>query len=162
MFCDFVLCARFFLNQPVDAVFFNTTSSSRQIVLFATARRKNGLVNTMAFLRVPEYSDDLLVLPVFPNSTLYQTQEEKRVLDCYTVTGIRITPVKVNEEYHIQYNGKMRLKRTLSQNVDVKLAVKWRSNLPTFDFSTDLSKRAMSEAMALENWSRDYFESLKR
>lgn len=116
----------------------------------------------MAFLRVPEYSDDLLVLPVFPNSTLYQTQEEKRVLDCYTVTGIRITPVKVNEEYHIQYNGKMRLKRTLSQNVDVKLAVKWRSNLPTFDFSTDLSKRAMSEAMALENWSRDYFESLKR
>lgn len=150
------------MRQPVDAVFFNTTSSSRQIVLFATARRKNGLVNTMAFLRVPEYSDDLLVLPVFPNSTLYQTQEEQRVLDCYTVAGVRITPVKVNEEYHIEYNGKMRLKRTLNQNVNVKLAVKWQSSLPTFDFSTDLSKRAMSEAMALENWSRDYFESLKR
>lgn len=116
----------------------------------------------MAFLRIPEYSDDLLVLPIYPNSTLYQTEHERSVEDCYTVAGIKITPVKLNQEYRIEYNGKMRLKRTLSQYVDVKLAATWRSESPTFDFSSDLSKSAMSEAMALENWSRDYFESLKR
>lgn len=131
-------------------------------MLFATARRKNGLVNTMAFLRVPDYSDDLLVLPVYPNSTLYQTDQEQTVRDSYAVAGIRITPVTPNREYRIEYSGKMRLKRSLSQNVDVQLAATWHSSLPTFDFSTDLSRNAMSEAMALQDWSRDYFESLKR
>lgn len=116
----------------------------------------------MAFLRIPEYSDDLLVLPVYPNSTLYQTEQEQNVRDSYTVAGIRITPVTPNREYRIEYNGKMRLKRTLSHEVDVQLAATWRSISPTFDFSTDLSKKAMSEAMALQNWSREYFDGLKR
>lgn len=116
----------------------------------------------MAFLRIPKYSDDLLVLPIYPNSTLYQTEQERAVQDSYAVAGIKITPVLLNREYRIEYNGKMRLKSTLNHNVDVKLAATWRSELPTFDFSSDLSKSAMSEAMALETWSRDYFESLKR
>lgn len=148
--------------QPVDAVFFNTSSENRQILVFATARRKNGVINTMGFLKIPEFSDDLLVLPIYPKSTLYQNEREQHTLDSYTVYGIKITPIKPNKEYRIEYNGKMRFEGTPDREFDVNINAMWCSNLPTFDFSTDISKKAMSEAMALEPWSRKYFNNLKR
>lgn len=126
------------------------------------ARRKNGLVNTMGFLRVPEFSKNLLMLPVSPYSSLYQTETEQSVLDSYTVAGIKITPVIPKKEYHLQYNGKMVTNSSERKEVDIQLLAVWRSNLPAFNFSTEISKIAMSEAMALEPWTRQYFDDLKR
>lgn len=146
----------------MDAVYFNTSSVSRQILLFATARRKNGLMNTIGMLRIPEYSKDLLVLPVFPETTLYQNKDEQQNLQYYSVSGIKIEPMVPMQEYQIEYNGKMRHENNLSKEIDVRFNVLWRTNLPTFNFSTDISRTAMSEAMALEHWNREYFNNLKR
>lgn len=143
-------------------MYFNTSSANHQIVVFATARRKNGLVNTMGFLKVPEFSKDLLVLPVFPDSTLQQTKEEQKNLDSYAVSGIKITSITPMCEYRIEYTGKMRSENNPSKELDIKLDTVWQTNLPAFNFSTDISKIAMSEAMALEPWSRKYFDNLKR
>lgn len=148
--------------KPVDSVYFNTSSEKREILVFALARRKNGLVNAMGFLKVPEYSNSLLVLPIHPESTLYQTEEEQAVMDCYTVAGMKITPIVPRKEYRLEYNGKMLVESALGRKVDIELAAVWRSKLPTFNFSNDVSKMAISEAMALEPWSRQYFDYLKR
>ncbi|XP_031628464.1 uncharacterized protein LOC116344172 [Contarinia nasturtii] len=148
--------------MPVDAVFFNTSSMSRQIVVFSAAKRRNGLVNSMGFLRVPDFSDNLLTFPSFPDTSLYQTESEQKDLSCYGVAGLKITPVVPNREYHLEYNGKMRLESAPYKEVDIELNVFWRSKLPAFNFSTGLSKIAMSTAMALQPWSRKYFEHLKR
>ena len=148
--------------QPVDAVFFNTSAANRQILAFSAARRKNGLINSMGFLKVPEYSANLLALPIFPQTSLYQTEEEQKVLNCYAVAGMKITPVVPKKEYHIEYIGRMLLESTPCKEVDVELNAIWRSNLPAFNFSTDVSKIAMSEAMALQPWSKEYFNILKR
>lgn len=130
--------------------------------MFALARRKNGLVNTMGFLKVPEFSDNMLVLPVHPQTSLYQTDKEQLAVDCYTVAGIKVTPIVPKAEYRLEYNGQMLVEPTLNKHVAIELSAVWRSNLPAFNFSTDISKTAMSEAMALEPWSRQYFDSLKR
>lgn len=143
-------------------MFFNTSSADQQILVFSTARRKNGLVNSMGFLKVPQYSNDLLVLPIFPQTSLYQTEKEQTIMNSYTVAGIKLTPVIPNEEYRIEYNGKMHLKSTPLKEVNVQLNSVWRSNLPSFNFSIDISKIAMSEALALEPWTRQYFNHLKR
>lgn len=143
-------------------MFFNTSSEDGQILLFATARRKHGLVNTLGMLKVPEYSNGILVLPVFPKSSLYQTKEEQNILDFYTVAGLQIRPIIPEKEYRIEYNGKLVIDDSFRKEVDVQMSVVWRSNLPTFNFSTDLSPASMSEAMALESWSRKYFDNLKR
>lgn len=148
--------------QPVDAVFFNTSATNRQILVFSAARRKNGIFNSMGFLKVPEYSSDLLVLPIFPQTTLYQTDEEQKMMNCYSAAGMKLTSIVPKREYRIEYKGKMLLESALCKEVDIELNAVWRSNLPTFNFSTDVSHSAMSEAMALELWTQEYFENLKR
>lgn len=146
----------------MDAVYFNTSAPNGQIVLFGTARRKHGLVNTLGMIKVPEYSDQFLVLPIFPGSTLHQTEEEQNVLEYYTVAGLKIKSIIPKKEYHIEYNGKMKFNSSISQEIDVELSAVWHSNMPMFNFSTNLSTIAMSEAMAAEPWSRQYFDNLKR
>lgn len=149
--------------QPVDAVYFNTSSVDKQIVVFSAARRKNGLFNAMGFLRVPEFSEKLLALPVFPDSTLHQNESEQKCMDSYSVAGIKLTSVTPMKEYRLEYVGKMKhLDGTSNKSVDVELNATWRTTLPAFNFSTDISKVAMSDAMARETWSRTYFDNLKR
>lgn len=135
---------------------------NRQIVAFSAARRKHGLVNSMGFIKVPEFRNDLLMFPSFPDTSLHQTEDERNNLNCYAVAGMKITPVLPNKEYHLEYNGKMLLKSAPCKKVDIEMNVIWRSSLPAFNFSTDMSKIAMSEAMAHQPWSREYFENLKR
>lgn len=146
----------------MDAVYFNTSSENKQIFLIGFARRKNGLVNTLGMLRVPEFSEKFLVLPVFPDSSLYQTKEEQNNLDYYTVAGLTIRSIIPKKEYRIEYNGKLVIVDTVRKEVNVQLFAVWRSNSPMFNFATELSSTAMSEAMAHETWSKQYFEVLKR
>lgn len=152
----------FLILQPVDAVYFNTSSPNHQILMFATARRKNGVVNTMGFLKLPEFSKDLLVLPVFPSSTLYQNADEQNNLDSYVVAGVKITPVTPMKEYRIEYTGKMHCENNAEKEFTVEINAVWRSSLPAFNFSTQISRKAVSEAMAVQSWSREYFHVLKR
>lgn len=143
-------------------MYFNTSSEDGQIILFGTARRRNGLVNTIGILKVPEFSNKLLVLPIFPKTSLYQTEEEQKNLNHYAVAGIKIKSVVPKKEYHLEYKGKMVVDSSFRKEVDVEMFAVWRSNWPTFNFSTELSETAKSEAMALEPWSRKYFKTLKR
>lgn len=61
----------------------------------------------MGFLRIPEFSEELLVIPVFPGSTLQQSEKEQKNLDSFTVAGIKLTPVVPMKEWHLEYNGQM-------------------------------------------------------
>lgn len=38
----------------------------------------------------------------------------------------------------------------------------WSSGFPYFDFDTDMTPTTPSRAMALEPWSREYFDNVKR
>lgn len=116
----------------------------------------------MVFLKLPEFSQKLLVLPVFPDSCLYQTESEQKERKSYTVAGIKLTPVEPMNKWQIEYQGKMHLESDLERTYDVHIDATWTATLPHFNYSTDISQIAMSEAVALEPWSRKYFEDVKR
>lgn len=111
---------------------------------------------------MPQFSDQLLVLPVFPDTCLYQTESEQETMDYYTVAGIKLTPVIPMKEWHVEYDGKMRLENDSTKLFNVQINAKWTSTLLPFNYSTDISEIAMSEAMALEPWSKKYFQNLER
>lgn len=92
----------------MDAVYFNTSTSQGQIVTFATAIRHKGLVNGFVILRIPEFSDDLLVLPKFPDTRLYRTEEQQANLDSFHVEGIQLTPKVPMTSWKIEYDGQMK------------------------------------------------------
>lgn len=45
--------------------------------------------------------------------------------------------------------------------VDAEIDGIWSTELPQFDFDSDMSSTAISRAMAREPWSREYFQMLK-
>lgn len=126
------------------------------------ARRKKGLTNTMGFLKLPEFNQKPLVLPIFPDSCLYQTEAEQNTLKNYAVAGIKLTPIEPMKKWQLEYRGKMHLENDLEKIYDVQIDATWTATLPYFNYSTDISAIAMSEAVASEPWSRKYFDDLKR
>lgn len=116
----------------------------------------------MGFLKLPKFNANLLVLPIFPDSCLYQTDSEQNTTKSYAVAGIKLTPIKPMKEWHIEYRGKMHLENDLSKIYDIHIDATWSATLPPFNYATDISAIAMSEAVARETWSRKYFDDLKR
>lgn len=71
------------------------------------AKRKEGLVNGFFCLRIPTFNENLLVAPKFPDTCLFQTQQEQDNDSVYTVEGITLTPLIPMRSWQIEYNGKM-------------------------------------------------------
>lgn len=46
--------------------------------------------------------------------------------------------------------------------LDVKVEAVWSTSMPAFNFDSDISKVAISRAIATEPWSREYFKNLER
>lgn len=111
--------------QGFDAVYFNTSSSNGDIVTFSTARRKNGLVNTMGFLKLREFGEKLLVLPVFPDSCLYQSEVEQNAMNSYSVAGIKLTPMRPMKRWKIEYRGKLHEESDLEKIHDIQIDATW-------------------------------------
>lgn len=83
-------------------------SSENTILALATAQRKNQRMNAFAILRIPEFSDQILVSPKWPDSSLDQTEEEYKDDYNYTVEGIKLTPVIPMRTWKLNYNGKLK------------------------------------------------------
>lgn len=115
----------------------------------------------MGFIKVPAFSQDLLVLPVYPDSCLYRTDAEEQSMDCYSVAGIKLTPIGPMKQWHIEYRGKMHPQNDPKKSFDVTIDAVWTATLPYFNYSTDISHVAMSDAVAQEEWTRQYFEDLQ-
>ena len=59
---------------------------------------------------------------------------------------------KVNDKDSTIYETKV---------VKVIFQGEWESNLPYFDFDTDMALEPMSRALAREDWTKEYFKSLR-
>lgn len=129
--------------------------------MFSLARRPNGRVDAMGYLKVPEFGDELFTLLEYPGALLQQTQAQQEDLTSFSVGGLALTPLEPMKKWRIQYNGKMKSVANGSKVVDVQIDGLWTYKHSPFDFSTDISVTAMSEAVAGEQWSRQYFDDLK-
>lgn len=63
--------------------------------------------------------------------------------------------------WRISYKGKMKRYEARADMVDVELELVWSSELPYFNFDTDMDPLTMAKSMAYEKWDRNYFDMLK-
>ena len=62
--------------------------------------------------------------------------------------------------WSLSFEGKMRNEKSGSVH-DVKISGTYTSELPYFDFDSEMEAWTVARAMAREPWSRDYFDRLK-
>lgn len=48
-----------------------------------------------------------------------------------------------------------------SEFLKIKLQGTWKSDLPYFDFDTDLNTKQICKALAVEDWTEDFFRNLR-
>ncbi|XP_055591801.1 uncharacterized protein LOC129743713 [Uranotaenia lowii] len=145
--------------HAVDAVYFNGCDSQLSWLVCGTARRRNRLVNGFFYLKIREFSDQLLISPKLPDTCLRQSPSEEGF---FQAEGIKLTPVEPMKSWKIEYNGLMRFEQANSQHFNVKLNALWTTDLPFFNFATDMSPGPVARAMSKELWSKEYFNNLKQ
>ncbi|XP_062541594.1 uncharacterized protein LOC134209615 [Armigeres subalbatus] len=146
-------------EHAVDAVYFNGTNSETTWLVCGTARRKNNLVNGFLYLKVQDFSTRLLVSPRLPDTCMWQLDHE---LGRYEAEGLKLTPIVPMKKWKIEYQGIMRFEDDSSLNMKVTLEAFWTSNLPYYNFATDMDPNPVASAMAKELWTRQYFKNLKK
>jgi hypothetical protein len=143
--------------NAIDAVYFNGANKSGDYLVVGTARRKNKLVDGFLYLMVKDSGLGLLETPKLPGTSLYQIEEVEE----YEAEGIKISPEFPMQKWKISYEGEMKRHKNRKEVVHVRLEAEWSSDLPYFNFDTDMDACAMAKSMAYEKFSKDYFENLK-
>ena len=77
--------------------------------------------------------------------------------------GLTITPVEPMRVWRVEYQGEMILQSegSIPTGHQVSLAAQYTSDLPFFDFDTDMDAWAMAGAVGREPWSRQFFSELQ-
>lgn len=148
-------CVQPLSNHPkaIDAVYFNAANANGQYLVAATARRPQGVVNGIFYIRLPGVG--VLQLPRMPDTLLFGDGEG------FGAEGLKITPVKPMAVWKLQYKGKMKIWGDVLSSKEVELNAEFISSVPHFDFDTDMHPAALARSMAKEKWSKKYFEDLK-
>ncbi|KAG0715011.1 hypothetical protein GWK47_012905 [Chionoecetes opilio] len=103
--------------------------------------------------------DGVLVLPSHPDTVAFRHEDHEH---CFTTSGLTITPLTPMRSWRLHFSGKLRLyndpKDTLK---DVTIDLLWSSNLPYFDYDTDMDTLTIAQAFARDPWTRKYFQQLQ-
>ncbi|RZB94432.1 uncharacterized protein BDFB_004454, partial [Asbolus verrucosus] len=145
-------------SNAIDGVYFNGASKNGDYLVTGMARRKNKLIDGFMYLLIESSGLGLLETPKLPGTSLYQNEENEE----YAAEGIKLTPIEAMKKWRISYEGKMKRYHQRTELVDVKIDAEWSSDLPYFNFDTDMDSCAMAKSMAYEKFSKEYFDNLKR
>lgn len=143
--------------KAIDAVFFSGHASDGWGVILAMERRPSRLTSTLVYLRVPGVG--LLVAPAHPDTIAFRGAEDEQRFEAGGVAIEAETPMKT---WRLRFSGKLRrYDQPEGELFDVKLDLLWSSDLPHFDYDSDMDVLTTAKAFALETWTKEYFESLK-
>lgn len=142
--------------KAINAVFFSGAAKEWGVIL-AMERRPNRLTSVVVYLKVP--NTGLLVPASHPDTVTFRAEDEENI---FSAGGLSITPLIPMKSWNLQYSGKLRLyNKPDDKERDVEIDLMWTSELPHFDYDTDMDMMAMAKAFARETWSREYFQQLK-
>nr|CAD7403027.1 unnamed protein product [Timema cristinae] len=140
--------------QAFDAVFFIATNKEGFYLIIGAERRNHGIINGLFYLLTPDRG--LLCNRKIPDTILFGAKKDE-----FGAEGILLTPVDAMRNWSVKYHGEMRLESDPEQVMNVKLDAEFNSDLPYFNFDTDLHPSAMCRAFAKEDWTKEYFNNLK-
>ncbi|KAK9879879.1 hypothetical protein WA026_008381 [Henosepilachna vigintioctopunctata] len=145
-------------DQPIDAVYFNAANKNGDHLVVGTARRKRGLIDGFLYLKINDGKVGLLESFKLPDTSLYQEKEEQK----FAAEGLKVECLEPMKKWKIIYQGLMKRSSDPKQSFQVDMDIMYTSNLPFFNFDTDLDIFLTAKCMALEKWSKEYFKLLKQ
>lgn len=145
-------------ENAIDAVYLNGANSSGDHLILGTAQRPKNLLDGFLFLKLKKTNLGILESIRVPNTALKQTDEE---FGSFAAEGFKFTMLEPMKRWKLKFTGKLKESADPAKVHDVIIDADWTSNLPVFNFDTDLHPWAMAEAMAYEKLSRDYFKTLQ-
>ncbi|XP_037792800.1 uncharacterized protein LOC119588168 [Penaeus monodon] len=136
--------------KAIDAVFFSGHASDGWGVILAMERRPSRLTSTLVYLKVPGVG--LLVAPAHPDTIAFRgAAAEER----FEAGGVAIEPEAPMKTWRLRFSGKLRrYDQPEGELFDVKLELLWSSDLPHFDYDSDMDVLTTAKAFALETWTR--------
>nr|XP_027233425.1 uncharacterized protein LOC113824838 [Penaeus vannamei] len=153
--------------KAIDAVFFSGHASDGWGVILAMERRPSRLTSTLVYLRVPGVGSWWRPPTRTPSpSGGRRTSSASRrgaspsrprrplssIVQQYEKSNNISDQLGTTEQRYDQPEGEL---------FDVKLDLLWSSDLPHFDYDSDMDVLTTAKAFALETWTKEYFESLK-
>ncbi|XP_070560362.1 uncharacterized protein [Ptychodera flava] len=155
-------CAQKLPSTPkaVDAVYFNGSNENGAYIVTALSRRPKNVAQIVLFLNIPEVG--LFQLPEHPDSTVYECDP-----DAHDAGGLKLKCTTPMKEWKIEYDGKLRKgprdewKDDDEGLVDAKLEFTWTAYTDFYDFDVDQAPETISDAIAKQQWSREFFKTLK-
>ncbi|KAK3927410.1 CDK5RAP3-like protein [Frankliniella fusca] len=137
-----------------DAIFFMACDLEGAYVIAGSERRHHGVVNSPIYIRIPGLG--LLMHTKLPDTCLFGADGV-----VYGAEGIRLQPVEPLKTWCVEFDGVMKLQEDPSKQFNVKLRGVWTAGWPAFNYDTDTNPHTMAKTVAVEEWSRDYFNRLK-
>lgn len=141
----------------MDAVYFSGGSKNGDYLILATSRRQNKLTDGFLFLKIKDSDYGILETLKVPRSDLLQKDDENG----FAAEGIKIECTEPMRKWKITFEGHLKAHADHTKVYDARLNLEFTSELPYFNFDTDVDPFAMASAMAVEKWSKSYFETLK-
>lgn len=141
----------------MDAVYFSGGNQNGDYLVVATSRRQNKLIDGFLYLKIKDSDYGILETIKLPRTDLLQANDEEG----FAADGIIIECMKPMRKWKIRFEGQLKAHDDHSKIYDVQLHLEFTSELPFFNFDTDPDPFSMASAMAVEKWSRNYFETLK-
>ncbi len=140
----------------------------------AMARRKLNMNQTIFALRIPGVG--VLMHPKHPDVQMFTGERvthlksalaseiSEIILDTdetWSAGGLKLDLVDPMKKWSINYVGPM-IHQETGKTHQMVLKGTYTSDLPHFDFDADMDPWTTAKACALEPWSREYFDALKR
>lgn len=141
----------------MDAVYFSGANQNGDYLLVATSRRQNKLIDGFLYLKLKNTDYGILESLKLPSTDLVQMDDESG----FAAEGINIECTEPMRKWKINFEGRLKAHDHHEKTYDARLNLEFTSDLPYFNFDTDLDPVSMATAMAREKWSKTYFEILK-
>ncbi|KAG6940704.1 putative phosphoenolpyruvate synthase [Chelydra serpentina] len=149
--------------HALDSVYFTGFSETDKTFLITRlGRRLNGLCEMWLFLRVDGIGE--FEHPVHPDMMVSDESEK-----CWHGGGLMIECLEPHRCWKIQFNGQLRKgpyrhqwNEEEGELVHVKFSFHWTSFSDIFDFNLDSHPKVFAHAIALEKWSPEFFQRVKK
>ncbi|XP_025058906.1 uncharacterized protein LOC102384026 isoform X4 [Alligator sinensis] len=150
-------------SEALDSVYFTGfTEADKTFVIVRLARRPNGVCEIWLFLRVDGVGE--FQHPVHPDMIVADESEK-----CWSGGGLTIECLEPHRRWKIAFQGLLRKGPYRQQWSDeegelvhVKFSLCWTTFTDVFDFKFDSHPDSFARALALEKWSRELFQRIKR
>ncbi|KAK7114411.1 rifampicin phosphotransferase-like [Littorina saxatilis] len=156
-------CCQSLPDHPhaLDAVYMGAYScGDGPNVALRVARRPGRRAEVWLVLQVPGVGR--LQHPGHPDTAVANADPSS-----FSAGGLRFDVVHPMKTWRVSFSGQLRLQssggiqKTSEKLLDTKFSFQWDAFAPHFNYDSDLDPGLLGDAIAREQWSREYFEKLQ-